>query len=222
MSISMKKSSLFIIRDVASLYLGNFFLLLRRRRVRGCFTNVSRALQNNLAKIHNTENHIYGENFKLKLCTCAQSHALGTRTKFQLEILIRTAISEIHKFQENILESLRNISETNARLLRFQLKCLRYLSPSLLKAQEQKIIKQVFDSRGLVLFIETNKAKYTLSSHCPHMISSTNTHNIVLFACFVLFSNITFVTVLSNDNTELFSHKLHRLSAMIQMNKYNI
>ena len=40
----------------------------------GCFTNVSRALQNNLAKIYNARNHIYGENFKLKLCTCAQSH----------------------------------------------------------------------------------------------------------------------------------------------------
>ena len=39
-------------------------------------------------------------------------HALGTRTKFQLEILIRTTISVIHKFQENILESSRNVSET--------------------------------------------------------------------------------------------------------------
>ena len=54
----------------------------------GCFTNVSRALQNNLAKIYNASNHIYGENFELKLCTCAQSMALGTRTKFQLEMLI--------------------------------------------------------------------------------------------------------------------------------------
>ena len=79
---------------------------------RGCFTNVSRALQNNLAKIYNANNNIYGENFKLKLCTCAQSMALGTRTKFQLEILIRSAISAIHKFRENILESSRNVSET--------------------------------------------------------------------------------------------------------------
>ena len=77
-----------------------------------CFTNVSRALQNNLAKIHITGNHIYGENFKLKLCTCAQSHA-----KFQLEILIRTKISAIHKFQENILESSQNVSETTPREL---------------------------------------------------------------------------------------------------------
>ena len=65
---------------------------------RGCLTNILQALQNNLAKIHNVENHI----FKLKLCTCAQSMALGTRTKFQLEVLIRCTISAIHKFQENI------------------------------------------------------------------------------------------------------------------------
>ena len=36
----------------------------------GCFTNFSRALQNNLAKIYNASNHIYGENFKLKFCKC--------------------------------------------------------------------------------------------------------------------------------------------------------
>ena len=35
----------------------------------GWFTNVSRALQNNVAKIHNTRNKIYGENFKLKRCS---------------------------------------------------------------------------------------------------------------------------------------------------------
>ena len=78
----------------------------------GCFTNVSRALQKNLAKIYNTRNYINGDNSKLKLCTCAQSMALGTRTKFQLELLIRSAISAIHKFRENILESSRNVSET--------------------------------------------------------------------------------------------------------------
>ena len=78
----------------------------------GCFTNVSRALQKNLAKIYNARNHIYSENFKLKLCTCAQSMGLGTRTKFQLEILIRSTISAIQKFREIILESSRNVSET--------------------------------------------------------------------------------------------------------------
>ena len=84
----------------------------------GCFTKVSRALQNNLSKKHNTRNHIYGENFKLKLCACAQSMALGTRTKFQLEICITSLISAIHKFRENILESSRNVSETTPWALR--------------------------------------------------------------------------------------------------------
>ena len=78
----------------------------------GCFTNVSRALQNNLAKMYSSRNHIYGENFKLKLCTCAQSMALGTRTKFQLEILTRSTISTIYIFRDNCLESSRNVNET--------------------------------------------------------------------------------------------------------------
>ena len=111
LSFSFKKMQLKMSSDKIAV------ILSRGRWVKGpggCFTNVSRALQNNLAKIHSTGNHIYGENFKLKLWTCAQSHALGTRTKFQLEILIRTTISAIHKFQENILESSRNVSETNA------------------------------------------------------------------------------------------------------------
>ena len=76
----------------------------------GCFTNVSRAPRNILAKIHNTRNHIYGDNLNLKICTCAQSTALGTRAKFQLEIL--STICAIHKFRENFSESSRNVSET--------------------------------------------------------------------------------------------------------------
>ena len=80
-----------------------------------CFTNVSQAPQNILAKIHNTRNHIYGENFNLKICTCAQSKALGTRTKFQIEILITSTICAIHKFRENFFESSRNVSETTPR-----------------------------------------------------------------------------------------------------------
>ena len=80
-----------------------------------CFTNISIALQNNLVKIYNARNHIYDENFKLKLCTCAQSMALGKRTKFQLEILIRSTISAIHKFQENILESSWDVSVISPR-----------------------------------------------------------------------------------------------------------
>ena len=55
-----------------------------------CFTNILRALQKNLAKIYNARNNIYAENFKLKLCTYAQSKALGPFTKFQPEIFIRS------------------------------------------------------------------------------------------------------------------------------------
>ena len=52
------------------------------------------------------------ENFNLKLCTCAQSLALGTRTNFQIEILTINVISGVVYFRENILGSLRNVSET--------------------------------------------------------------------------------------------------------------
>ena len=68
--------------------------------------------QNNLAKICNASNNIYAENLKLKLCKCAQSMVLGTRTKFQLEILTTRPILVIYKFRENILESSRNVCET--------------------------------------------------------------------------------------------------------------
>ena len=51
----------------------------------GCFTNVSRALQNNLAKIYNARNNIYADNFKLKLCTCAQSMAWAHVQSFSLK-----------------------------------------------------------------------------------------------------------------------------------------
>ena len=52
----------------------------------GCgFIKVSRAIENNLAKIYNSRNHMYGENLKLKLCTCGQSMALGTRRTVSLE-----------------------------------------------------------------------------------------------------------------------------------------
>ena len=79
----------------------------------GVFHYVSQALQNNLAKIYSAKSHICGENLKPKLCTCAQSIALGKRRKFRLEILIRCMISAIHKFRENILESSQNVSETS-------------------------------------------------------------------------------------------------------------
>ena len=78
----------------------------------GCFTNVSRGLQDILLKFVYCRNHSSHENFMLKLCTCAQSHALGTRTKFQLEIHTINVISSIVYFREIILESSRNVSET--------------------------------------------------------------------------------------------------------------
>ena len=64
-------------------------------------------------------NSICDENLKLKLklCTCAQSHALGTRTKFQLEILTVNVISGVVYFREIILESSQNISETTPWVL---------------------------------------------------------------------------------------------------------
>ena len=78
----------------------------------GCFTNILRALENILSKLMYCRNHISCENFKLKSCACAQSIALGIRTKFQLEILTRNVISCIVYFREIILESSRNVSET--------------------------------------------------------------------------------------------------------------
>ena len=77
-----------------------------------CFTNVSRALQKNISKFVYCTNSTCDENFKLKLCTCAQSLALGTRTNFQIEILTLNLISGVVYFHENILGSSRNVSET--------------------------------------------------------------------------------------------------------------
>ena len=69
---------------------------------RGCCTNVSRALQGILSKFMYFTNCTSCEKFMLKFCTCAQSHALGTRTKFQLEILIINGISGIVYFRKII------------------------------------------------------------------------------------------------------------------------
>ena len=77
-----------------------------------CFTKVSRALQNILSKFVYCRNRTSYENFQLKLCMCAQSKALGTRTKFQLEILTINMISGIVYFREISLKSSRNVSET--------------------------------------------------------------------------------------------------------------
>ena len=81
----------------------------------GCFTNVSRALQDMLSKFVYCGNRTSYENVKLKLCTCAQSHALGTRAKFQLGIITINIVSGIVYFREIILDSARNVSETTPR-----------------------------------------------------------------------------------------------------------
>ena len=46
---------------------------------------------------------------------CTQSHALGTSTKFQLEIPTINVFSGSVYFRESILESSRNVSETTPR-----------------------------------------------------------------------------------------------------------
>ena len=84
---------------------------------RGCFTNISWALQNVLSKFVHCENGTSCENVKLKLYTCAQSHALGTRTKYQLEILNINVISGSVYFRDIILEGSQNVSETTPRSL---------------------------------------------------------------------------------------------------------
>ena len=67
----------------------------------------------NRFSMHIIDEYNNDKNFKLKLCTCAQSMALGSRTKFQLEILTRRTILVLYKFRENILESSRNVSKTS-------------------------------------------------------------------------------------------------------------
>ena len=77
----------------------------------GCFTKVSRALQNVLLKFVYSRNHTSYGNFKLKFCMCAHSHAMGTHTRFQLDNLTINVISAIVYFCKIILESSWNISK---------------------------------------------------------------------------------------------------------------
>ena len=81
----------------------------------GCFTNVLWALQNILSEFVYCRYRIFCENFKLKLRMCAQSHAWGTCTKFQLEIRTINVISSIVYFHKIILESLWHVIETTSR-----------------------------------------------------------------------------------------------------------
>ena len=83
---------------------------------------VSRALQNILSKSIYYQNSTSYENFKLKLCTYAQSMALGTRTKFLLEILSINVISGTVYFREIILKSSQNVSETHTPSVKSRMK----------------------------------------------------------------------------------------------------
>ena len=78
----------------------------------GSFTNVSRGLQNFLSKLLYCKNRTFPENCKLKLCMCGKRHAMGTRTKFHLDVCIINVISGIVYFREIILEGSRDVSET--------------------------------------------------------------------------------------------------------------
>ena len=91
----------------------------QRIKVSGCYSCVSRAVQNNLVKMYNVDN-VY-----LKLCMCTQITDLGKRTKFQREILMRSMISAIHIFRENILKDSGNVSETSPWTKRILI-CRRY------------------------------------------------------------------------------------------------
>ena len=67
--------------------------------------------------LHFVSSKMFSQNLciaEISLCMCAQSTALalGTRTKFQIEILIRSMISDIVYVHKITLESLWNISET--------------------------------------------------------------------------------------------------------------
>ena len=95
------------------------------------FTNVSQALQNILSKCVYRRNSTCDDNFKLKLCMCAQSRALGTRTKFQLEILPINVISGVVYFREIILASSRNGGETTPCLLWHALNSTNYAKGSI-------------------------------------------------------------------------------------------
>ena len=81
----------------------------------GCSTNVSWAFQNILSKFMYCGYRTSYENFKPKLCMCAQGHALVTHTKFQIEILTINVISGTAYFRKIIFESSWNVGETNPR-----------------------------------------------------------------------------------------------------------
>ena len=77
----------------------------------------------------------------LKLCTCAQSHAVNTHTKFQLEILTINVIIGIVYIHAIILESSRNVSETTPNKASIEL-----------RATDSKCIKPTFCLESMFVF----------------------------------------------------------------------
>ena len=110
-----------------------------------------------------------------------QIYALGTCTKFQLEILIINVISGIVYFREIIFESLRNVSETTPRtstdrvLPRFVWKCpvlVKYLYMYLnLYLRNYKLSTKIYCTFNVLWFFCPSKETDLLSTD-PRQSSS--------------------------------------------------
>ena len=151
----------------------------------GCFTNVPRALQNNLLKIHNARNHTSCENFELERCTCTQSMPLGTRTKFQLKIITRSKISSIRTFQETISESSRDVSEAHKAFREsgvVKCSCLKCLQASI----DLHVVLKLLNM--LLLYIT-----YVKRNNC---IFATVAYPFILFVFCFLFPPVAFALLL--------------------------
>ena len=99
---------------------GNILCRLIKIELYKIFAIINRAIKGlhcNLSNFLYCRNHTSYENFKIKLRTCAQSHALGTCRRSQLEILTINVFSDIAYFRGITLESSRNFSKTIPRAL---------------------------------------------------------------------------------------------------------
>ena len=76
------------------------------------FTNVLRALQNNLAKIYNARNHIYGENFKLKFVHANKASLWAPIQSFSVKFSWGVWFLQYTNFEVIFLKNSRNVSET--------------------------------------------------------------------------------------------------------------
>ena len=132
---------------------------------------------------------------------------LGTCKKFQLEILIRCTIYAIHKFWENILESLQNISETTPCLhppvpvvpriisLMQNVACLRCNAPCWYKSRKWSTRRSRSPARSKVMEWEfwercTQIKKYLSEWYSETILekpgkSNYKTHNKIWWLCLV-------------------------------------